>query len=757
MARRDVAVDAEAALLSVTFRQDHRLVLAIGRQVLVSPVPGNLRMTHVPRLSPMALRHAARWRRRARHLGQRAVWVLVVVVAVGFTVGGRLANSHGDLAQYANWANIIALSVALVGITPAFMPLRSVRDDTTREQLREVLDRIADEVLREAQRAWLAQLDIASRQPEAINVRFTRQRGLRHAGGGEQGDLSTVLAYYRQLRPGRLVIVGTSGAGKSTLARKLLIDLLEQRAAARDGAAPVPIWCSLTPLRAQASFDQWLANQLTVQFELSQDVADRLVARGQILPILDGLDELVTHSGETIHAAEMVGALNRYLRGTGRGNLVLTCREECYEELPEPLIDATVVVLADLDRHQISDYIERAATNLDQELLWLPVLNSLCAPPMGDPSGPELLGALRTPWHVTFAFAACGAGELRPAALLTYVATGKTLCAQLTPAYVNAICERPRQRYRRSESVRRWLATLAGRRTWGRDIVVHNLWHVAGNRLVRLLHLAAAIPAALLLTVALFQLLRDTPHAALGTVGLLAVAGLIALGLIKVAIDRTSTPMHPDYRRLLATRTGRYQLGVSFLASLLTAQFAVHVRLSVLNEVLAGAVAGILSGLAFGGCLGMLTRRTETSLMGAVRPADPFQSTFRGALVAGLSVDAVLVTQATASGFSSLQIVFGGVFPVVFSIIAGLPIGSVAWQRYVIAVALTASRRRLPVRPIHFLKWGVDTGLFRTAGIAYQFRHLELQEALVNDVPHQALPSEGLAKNDGAGFSHPSG
>jgi hypothetical protein len=56
--------------------------------------------------------------------------------------------------------------------------------------------------------------------------------------------------------------------------------------------------------------------------------------------------------------------------------------------------------------------------------------------------------------------------------------------------------------------------------------------------------------------------------------------------------------------------------------------------------------------------------------------------------------------------------------------------GSSAWTRYRITVVVNWLFRRAPLRFGAFLDWSRDAGLLRVSGVAYQFRHRQLQEWL---------------------------
>ena len=62
----------------------------------------------------------------------------------------------------------------------------------------------------------------------------------------------------------------------------------------------------------------------------------------------------------------------------------------------------------------------------------------------------------------------------------------------------------------------------------------------------------------------------------------------------------------------------------------------------------------------------------------------------------------------------------------------GLAVGADAWTRYHVAVVVNAARKRGPLRFGAFLNWAHQAGLLRVSGIAYQFRHRQLQDLLTS-------------------------
>jgi predicted NACHT family NTPase len=119
------------------------------------------------------------------------------------------------------------------------------------------------------------------------------------------GQLLTVEDAYGQAG-GQLVILGAPGSGKTTEALKLMRALL--REARLDEAAPVP---EIFPLSSWAKEHkpilEWLADQLRARHGRPWSEARSLVWHHQVVPVLDGLDEVAPE-----HREECVQAINSF-------------------------------------------------------------------------------------------------------------------------------------------------------------------------------------------------------------------------------------------------------------------------------------------------------------------------------------------------------------------------------------------------------------------------------------------------------------
>ena len=103
---------------------------------------------------------------------------------------------------------------------------------------------------------------------------------------------------------------GGSGAGKTTLLLELARDLLDR--AAQDAAHPIPVVFHLSSwaVRRRPLAD-WLVDELAERYYVPRKLAQAWINADQVLPLLDGLDEVAPE-----HRAACVEAINTF-RATG--------------------------------------------------------------------------------------------------------------------------------------------------------------------------------------------------------------------------------------------------------------------------------------------------------------------------------------------------------------------------------------------------------------------------------------------------------
>lgn len=169
-----------------------------------------------------------------------------------------------------------------------------------------------------------------------------------------------------------VLILGAPGSGKTTLLLELARDLLAR--AASNPAHPIPVVFPLsTWATSRKSLVEWLTDELNLRYDVPRKIAAEWVASEQILPLLDGLDEVNAE-----HRLACVEAINAFRRLHGFLPVAVTSRVEDYEALTEPLRLHGAVLARPLARDQVYAHLtalgpagESVRAALEQDpLLW---------------------------------------------------------------------------------------------------------------------------------------------------------------------------------------------------------------------------------------------------------------------------------------------------------------------------------------------------------------------------------------------------
>ena len=151
---------------------------------------------------------------------------------------------------------------------------------------------------------------------------------------------------------GRLLILGDPGAGKATTLLDLAKGLVER--AIDDSAAPIPVIFALSAWRdPKQEMKDWLIAELKSKYGVRIDIGKKWIEDKQLLPLLDGLDEVKPE-----HQESCVNAINRLLGSDDRpSDLVVCSRREEYETYQTQLQLNGAVCLQDLTNDQIQSYL----------------------------------------------------------------------------------------------------------------------------------------------------------------------------------------------------------------------------------------------------------------------------------------------------------------------------------------------------------------------------------------------------------------
>jgi transcriptional regulator with XRE-family HTH domain len=160
---------------------------------------------------------------------------------------------------------------------------------------------------------------------------------------------------YRQLGE-QLLILGDPGAGKTTLLLELARELLADRVPS-DPMPAVFHLASWTP--EQRSLAQWLVDELHQRYGVARPLAREWIDAEQILPLLDGLDEVADRCRATC-----VAAINEFRRDHGQLPIAVCCRTGWYQELGTRLALRGAIAILPLTQAEVSRYLAEAGEEL---------------------------------------------------------------------------------------------------------------------------------------------------------------------------------------------------------------------------------------------------------------------------------------------------------------------------------------------------------------------------------------------------------
>ncbi|MBV7339935.1 CHAT domain-containing protein [Chloroflexi bacterium TSY] len=161
---------------------------------------------------------------------------------------------------------------------------------------------------------------------------------------------------------GLLLLLGEPGSGKTTTLLVLLRTLLQRMESDTEPVAvqSVPVVFNLSSWsRDFPLLENWMADQMSLQYQIPRVASQSLLTAGHILPLLDGLDE-------TSHDARpsCVEAINSYVLERSLTGLVVCCRLKEYIALPVRLALNTAVRLTELSDEQVDAYLAAAGEQL---------------------------------------------------------------------------------------------------------------------------------------------------------------------------------------------------------------------------------------------------------------------------------------------------------------------------------------------------------------------------------------------------------
>jgi hypothetical protein len=621
---------------------------------------------------------------------------------------------------------VAAVPLAALGVLLVVLD-KLVKPDAVGEgRVRDIEGQLAAVVLAQAQGTRSRMIGAGAPGDTAANVRFVKRAGrFREVGGAATGDLASILEYYLSLSPGRLVVLGGPGAEKTVLVTELLIRLLEVRR--RDQDQPVPVLISASAYDPARAWGEWLSRHLAQRFGISHLAAELLVRDRRILPVVDGIDEM-DRDGEPRRAQYLITELNASMRGLERAPVVVTCRYSGYHALTQDLDRVTYIELIPLTGYEVAAFLEDQFYDVTERKRWDQVLELL----LGYPDG-ILSAELATPWRLTLALTATRAGA-DPAALIPSAPYLAGPAAQQYTAEVDGLLlggyvrvavglHHEAGRYR-PEDVQCWLKTLAyglaaqgGQGASVTDIALDRWWQAAAPGATERFYFVMGFVPTMAGLIGL--MLSGNQAAGQFTYLLIIPALVVPYALRRFRIDRRETALTRDITGLTQYR--------AFPRS--TADL--HRATALLDD---DWTARSTHRIARRG------NRLRNWTPRAVRPRDAIRT--NGAY--GLAImSAIALTVAITVGLAyglAAALTFGIAGGIAGGLIAAFPLGVGIWANYHVAVAVVAHRGQGPWRLGAFLDWACEAGLLRVSGLAYQFRHQQLQDWLTAGYAPQITP-----------------
>jgi DNA polymerase III delta prime subunit len=270
----------------------------------------------------------------------------------------RWAREHLLTVEFAG------LLIGIAGLVVSFLVSRRAHDVTGKE--RQARDRAV--MLKRVRNWWIKDvLDRSLTQEVRIRLGLTRRPEIiappamlirRPGQAAEPLSAGTPVSEVFAELGGGLLILGAPGSGKTTALLELARDLLE--CAEADQIQPIPVVFSLSSWAVrQPPLAQWLIDELRVRYDVARSIAERWVAGNEILPLLDGLDEVAK-----THRAGCVEAINAFQAERGPVRLVVCSRTEEYTEITRLLRAEEAIELRPPTREQVSGYLQAAGAAL---------------------------------------------------------------------------------------------------------------------------------------------------------------------------------------------------------------------------------------------------------------------------------------------------------------------------------------------------------------------------------------------------------
>lgn len=150
---------------------------------------------------------------------------------------------------------------------------------------------------------------------------------------------------------GKLVILGAVGAGKTTTLRELAAKLVNR--AENDANLPCPVLLNLASRKDDSvAIADWIIEQIQIKYNIPVNISQQWLAQQQLLPLLDGLDEIESELHENL-----IQRINKFIEDFQPKHLVICSSFEAYKNCQNRFRLQAAILLKPLTETQIREYL----------------------------------------------------------------------------------------------------------------------------------------------------------------------------------------------------------------------------------------------------------------------------------------------------------------------------------------------------------------------------------------------------------------
>jgi eukaryotic-like serine/threonine-protein kinase len=275
--------------------------------------------------------------RRSRWMSAGVHWLHASLTGANIAIAGGLIGAAAAIA--------IPYSVA-------YLQKKWARADAA-ESSRSAHDR--EFMLRRIENKWIKGVYEANQAGQAevtLSLKVYEHANLAGPAGSSIESTSKNLIKILENLDDGILILGAPGAGKTMLLLRLAADLLRQARAQLERPIPV-IFLLASWAERKTSLREWLVDELVRSYDVPRRTALRWVSANEILPLLDGLDEI-----DREHLPDCIDAINDFKRENGLTQFIVCSRSADYRDANHA-VNTHAVHIQPLTRRQMSQFIKK--------------------------------------------------------------------------------------------------------------------------------------------------------------------------------------------------------------------------------------------------------------------------------------------------------------------------------------------------------------------------------------------------------------